>query len=97
MVSTTYNYMGHLWELVWPLLMLTFLWAILEERLLNRIDDKPDIWWRFSDDTCMFTVSSFGEGCIDGFQTKSIIFTIPSSLQLNGWTVSGNSWTSEFS
>ena len=37
----------------------------LEERVLNYIDNKPDIWWKFIDD--VFMVWPFGEGCLNGF------------------------------
>ena len=36
----------------------------LEERLLNHINDKSDIWWKFIDDA--FMVWPFGEGCLNG-------------------------------
>ena len=37
----------------------------LEERLLNYVDDKPDIWLRFIDD--VFMVWPFGEWCLNVF------------------------------
>ena len=37
----------------------------LEERLLNHVDNKPDVWWRYIDD--VFMVWPFGEGCLNDF------------------------------
>ena len=37
----------------------------LQGRLLNQVDDRPDIWWRYIDD--VFMVWLFGKGCLTNF------------------------------